>query len=222
MEPVKRRNHGTIQNQHENRIQTLERRIPVDYPLWDSTALLGDLSTVQTAGVYPFGWIFDDGGDPEDPEWDDITFTLGDLMFLPVGWNGVFEVYMTAALTGGNSNYGNYRTVVDGGDQDQHGKSHIGFIVWVYEGSTQVGSSSYSIFMSNGEQPPPLTAFGYQRYWWHHRIWGGPLNLGENQRIVLEPFFDLDETLAGNSNISGLIFALIRYQDGTGGGGFAG
>ena len=221
MEPVKRRTHGTIQNQHENRIQTLERRIPVDYPLWESTLM--DQIVVSTLGVYPFGWTFPNNGDPDDPEWDDITFTLGDLIFLPVDWNGVFELYMTAAVSGGNNLFGNYRTVVDGGDQDQHGKSHISFLVWVYEGSTQVGLSSNVMFRSFGESPPPTNSYGsHSRVYWNYSVWGGPIILAAGRRVVLEPYYALQENLGGNAQIQGLVFALKRYQDGTGGTGFSG
>lgn len=206
MRPLRRRHRGTIQTDHENRIQTLERRIPVDYPLWGSTGF--DQITINTIGNYPFGFgifandIADSPADGTDP--DDWHTSGDEYVLLPQGFTGAFKIYMTVFLLGGNSLFGNYRTVTTPGDQDQNGKSWPQVDIEVWRDNAPFGSSTYRTFVSGGEHPPVRR--NYQRQWWLFELVGGPVIMDPaRDRWVVKPYFQLNENLGGNALISGNI-----------------
>ena len=164
--------------------------------------------TVETSGNTLFGW--NGGGDCADPaDCPSEIVTFDDYLLLPQGWNGVFKTYLSAAVNSGNSNFGNYRTVVDGGDQDQHGKSRIDYIPYVMDTTGTVVDSFVGVaFHSYGEEPPPANVTIAARLWWTHKVHSGNYNLPSDQRWALQPYFALNETLAGPAQIGGLVFAV--------------
>ena len=212
MNPLKRNNPSVRATNHENRIQALERRLAEEFPQWGGAKM--DAITVETAGSTIFGWS---GGpdctDPSDQFCLNEIVSYDDYLLLPQGWNGVFKVYMSAVVTSGNANFGNYRTVVDGGDQDQHGKSFIDYITYVIDATgTVVDSSTQVAFRMHGEEPPPTGTMLSQRLWWTHKVHPGNYNLPGDQRWALQPYFSLEETLAGPADIEGLTFAVELSQ----------
>lgn len=216
MNPLKRNNPGVRATDHENRISVLERRHAVDYPLWGGDSM-GDI-TVENADTYEFGWTFP-GPDPcELPDCDpDDWHNIGDYLVLPLGYTGMFKVYMTAACSGGCAEFENYREVVDPGDLDQHGKAWLRYETEVWREGEPFGTSSLKGFMSWGEHPPaPETIPGlYQRFWWYHDIHAGVVNMNpETDQWALKPTFILTETLGGPANITGLTFA-VELMPGT-------
>ena len=193
---------------HENRIEALERRFADEYPMWGG-AKMGSI-TVENAGSTFFGWH---GGaectDPSDPDCVNEIVTYDEYLLLPQGWNGIFKTYLTAVVTSGNSNFGNYRTVVDGGDQDQHGKSFIEYVPFVIDATGTVVDSYIQVaYRAHGEEPPPTGAMISQRMWWTHKVHPGNYNLPPTERWALRPHFSLQETLAGPADIEGLTFAV--------------
>ena len=221
MRRLGRQTPNTVSSSLNTRVTNLERRHTPDYPVWFS-AIMDTITVGPTADNYPFGWAIPDDLDPDDPQNDELTFTTGDLLYLPVGWNGVMEITMTADLLGGGV-WGDYRTVIPAPFHDQHGLSFIDFVVWVYEGSTQFSFSNLRSYRMHSEEPPPNFAWSTDRTWSYYAIWGGPLFLDEGQRIVLEPFFSLGDTTWGavTASIGGLSMNVKRFAPGTGLTGFA-
>ena len=205
MDPLKRDNPGVRATNHEDRIQALERRLHPDYPIFGSASL--DTITVELADDYEFGFSSPSPSPCVLPTCDpDDWHTDGDYLVLPLGYNGMLRVYMTAACTAGNSQFGNYRTVVDGGDQDQHGKSRIGYLAEIWRNGAPFGSSGAKVFQAWGEHPPPTPSTSFnQRFWWYNDIAGGSFSMSsETDQWALKPQFVLAENLAGPATIEGL------------------
>ena len=210
MDPLKRNNPGVRATNHENRIQALERRLAEEFPQWGGDKM-GTL-TVEAQDTYLFGWS--GGGECADPsECVNEIASYGDYLLLPQGWQGIFKTYLTAVVTSGNTQFGNYRTVVDGGDQDQHGKSFIDYIPYVMDSTGTIVDSFVQVaFRAYGEVPPPNNTMLSPRLWWTHKVHPGNYNLPEDQRWALQPYFSLGETLAGPAGIEGLTFAVELSQ----------
>lgn len=206
MNPLKRDNTNVRATNHENRIQALERRLAEEFPQWGGAKM--DSITVENSGNTIFGWS--GGADCTDPaECSTEIVTFDDYLLLPEGWNGIFKTYLTAVVSSGNSNFGNYRTVVDGGDQDQHGKSFIDYITFVVDSTgTVVDSYGQVAFRAYGEVPPPNDTMLSDRLWWTHKVHPGNYNLPATERWALQPYFELSENLAGPADIEGLTFAV--------------
>lgn len=205
MNPIRRRSRSVKLRDHEDRVQALERRIPEDYPVLNGAIL--EQITVQNTDEYEFGFTFPDPEPCEPPDCDPDGFlTVGNYLVLPEGFDALFKIYLHATLSGGNSNFGNYRTVVDGGDQDQHGKSHVWCSVEIWRDLAPFGFDTYRAWSAWGEHPPVGPSGLAQRYWWYHSLTAGIGVLDPTQdRYALLPLFVLDETLAGTATITGLL-----------------
>lgn len=195
---------------HENRIDVLERRIPVDYPFLDSH-LLGFLSGITGPDDFNFGWTFpDDCSDPTGLECEDIFVTSGDYLFLPSGFNGPFEVTMQCAAAGGSFN--NYLTPVTPGDPTPTDDILPFFVAYVAEDNVVDLSTVFlGGFYQYWLQEPPMRPHGgtYDRVWTHVR--GVPANafVNENRRWALLPHLIYNGS--GTISIAGLTFATKLY-----------
>ncbi len=218
MQPLKRGSRGTVQANHENRIQTLERRIPNNYP-WNYSIVLGDTGAVGP-GSYNFGWTF---GDPcSDPVGcDESFFTDGDYLFLPLGYNDTFIVTMNAAMRSGSAP--NYLTPVTGGDVTPTDRIKIGFVPYIATDNV-VDTGSFTVasqFLANMQEPPPYRSGGYERVWSQYRvIAGGMASLGTNDRWALRPFVQVLAPVASIA-IAGQVMGVTLLPPGSTFGGAA-
>lgn len=217
MRPLKRRGRGDVQANHENRIQTLERRIPVDYPRLYSI-LLGDPGSMTGFQSKHFGWSFSDDCAGAGDSCDERFVTQGDYLLLPLGFFGQFDVTMQAALSGGS--VANYLTPVTPGDITPSNGVKIGFVPYIATNDV-VDTGSFigtSVFIQNTQEPPPSRQGGYNRIWSHMRRIPGIAGANpETDRWALLPFAIV---LAGFGpvTLTGLAMGVTLYPpEGSGG-----
>lgn len=211
MNPLRRRTRSVTLRNHEDRVQALERRIPVDYPLWVS--YLMDQVVVEVADEYFFGWSFPDDEPCELPDCEeDEAHTVGDYLLLPQGYDGAFEVYLTAFVASGSSNFSEYYTTTVGGDQSIHGKSSIAFLTEIWRDNAPFGNSTYRAYEAWGEVPPPTGVNLVDRMFSHHAVVPALSSLDiTRDRWAIAPYFDVAVTLAGPATVKGLVCAVKMF-----------
>lgn len=111
MKPMRRRGRGVTQANHENRIQTLERRIPEDYPHWYGH--LFDRVENANADSQYFTYLFPDECSGDPTECEQFFATDGEYLLFPTGHDGPFHVYLNVALAGGFANVDNKYVATD-------------------------------------------------------------------------------------------------------------
>lgn len=101
MNPLKRDNNSVRATDHENRIQTLERRLAMDYPVFCSTSGNGTPISVLAGTTETI--LFNDPGDIQDTAAGEFeTDPTGEWFMLPPAWEGAFKVYGMIAWQGGS------------------------------------------------------------------------------------------------------------------------
>lgn len=208
MNPLKRRTRGVTVAEHENRIQTLERRIPIDYPLMFSTSLGAPGALTSASPSTDFGFSFPEG-DPTDPEFDDGFCTDSTYLYLPCGFSGQYEVTMQCAETGGDAT--NYLAPVTPGDPTPSNAIIPAFVAYVaFNGIVNTGVfTTLSIFRQTTQEPPPYRQGGYDRVWAHMRIMGAnSFTAPLERRWALRPICIPTAFLAGTVNIAGLVMSV--------------
>jgi hypothetical protein len=200
-----------VQLDHENRIQTLERRITDDYP-WTWSTLLGDIEeggvTVSGPGSFNFGWAF---GQPcSDPGGCDEGFYTDDTyVYLPAGYAGQYEVTMQASL--GSGTMANVFQPVTPGDITPTNDCRIGFVPYVAENGV-VDLSTFivgAVYQLNAQEPPQRNGAGYIRVFSNVRV-NAPNSYLLNhleRRWALRPFLFLPSGV-GPVTITGLVFSI--------------
>lgn len=213
MDPIERPGRGRKQLDHENRIETLERRIPVDYP-YHYSILLGDTGAVGP-GSYSLGFTFgDDCSDPTGLECEGTFTTSGDYLFLPSGFGGVYIVTINAALQSGAAD--NYLTPVTLGDITPTNLVKPGFTAYIATDNV-VDTGSFTVaqeFIMNTQEPPAFRGGGYARLWSQYRIMGANSFLNQdNTRWALRPFVQILAPIV-SINISGLAMSVTLLPPG--------
>jgi hypothetical protein len=208
--PLKRRTRGVTVAEHENRIQTLERRIPVDYPLIDSH-LLAALTNISGPDTFEFGFTFpDECDDPTGVECEDRFVTSGNYLLLPSGFNGPFEVTMQCAATGGT--FDNYLTPVTGGDVTPTDDLTLAFVAYVAEDNV-VDTGIYfngGMYSYQLQEPPSRVNGGYDRVWTHVRAVPANSFITESRRWALLPMVQLNSGV-GPVSVGGLTITTKLY-----------
>ena len=157
MKPIEHTNRGRTQLNHENRIQTLERRIPVDYPIWASQ-LLENTGNLTGPVDHPFSFtIPDECPDPTGVECEDRFVTSGDWLLFPTGWGGApYWVSMVVALLGGASNIHNMYTMVTPGAVGETAEVSLYVEMEVWRDNAPFGTVSGYGFVMASQTPPKL------------------------------------------------------------------
>lgn len=203
MDPLKRNNPGVRATNHEDRIQALERRIPEDFPQWNSMAL--DSITESASGTYPFSPTFPSDDPCVLPDCDpDDWRTDGDYLLLPSGMIGVTEVYLVLGVTGGNSNLDEFYTLVDAADQGINGQCHGFITAELWRNDAPFGSMTGRAFSTWNEIPPPMNSTAVDRIWTHHTIIANNAFSNVNtDRIALKASFFINQALPGTITVGG-------------------
>lgn len=137
MNPLRRRTRGVKVANHENRIQTLERRIPEDYPHWYGHLL--ERVTNANADSGSFSFLFPDECDPAIDCEDDFA-TSGDYMLFPTGHDGPFHVYLNAILAGGFGNVDDKYVATDPADHTPSNLFRLQVIQEIWRDNAPYGS----------------------------------------------------------------------------------
>lgn len=216
MRPLQRRSRGTVQTNHENRIQTLERRIPEDWPQFASGLL--DVQTIDVAdtpGTFEFGWAFPD--DPcELPDCDpDDWHQDGNYLLLPQGYQGPFWITMQASCLGGCAELENYLEPVDLGDTTPTNMLRLWCYVEIWRDNEPFGDTTTSAAVFGGQHPPSPVNFLTERVWWFRRLHPGHglLDLSRD-RYALLPVFSLNPlsgSFSSNVMIGGLVLTVEMF-----------
>ena len=120
MNPLKRETPMTRSTDHEDRIQTLERRIPDDYPKWASWITDLEGGTIEASGIYLTEPTFPDDEPCVLPDCDpDEARTVGNYYLLPLGFQGPFHIYFTIVCSGGCHQIEQFYETVDLGAQGE-------------------------------------------------------------------------------------------------------
>ena len=202
MNILRRQSRGNRQLDHENRIQTLERRIPVDYPLLGSNAL--EEITVNLAGEYEFPPVFPSPEPCELPACDPEDWrTVGNYFLLPLGYKGSFEVMMLASVNGGTSLFDPYYEVVDPADQSVTGLAHPEIVIEQWRDDEPLGFANTRSYAAWGENPPPSAGLSQRRFW-HHTMAAAisAFNI-ETDRYAILSLFQVHADLGGNATVAG-------------------
>lgn len=187
--PLRRPSRGVVQLDHENRIQTLERRIPVDYPvlygqLLEQLANKGPTESVEWPFTFP-----DECGGPA-VECEDEFVTDGNYILFPTGYSGPFHVYINAYLTGGAGNVDDAYVPTIGGDDTPSKVITVTPAVEVWRDNAPYGSTSTWAFLSNGEAMRGQAGILADRVWWAHYIHPGHgIFDRDRERYALRVFF---------------------------------
>lgn len=203
MNPLKRRTRGVKVANHENRIQTLERRIPEDFPHWYGI-LLAQHNNVIGPTTVDFGFTISDdcAGDPTECE--DRFVTDGDYVLFPLGWVGQFSIYLNMAILGGNANIDDAYTPTIAADDTPSKQIGLFPAVEVWRDNAPFGSTSAFAFQAQGEMLKGQGSFLADRLFWAHHIHhgSGVFDLTRD-RFAVKPQFSWG--LAGAITVSGIM-----------------
>lgn len=202
--PLRRPSRGVVQLDHENRIQTLERRIPVDYPVLYGQ-LLDRLTNVgpSSSDEWPFTFPDDCVGDPVECE--DEFVTNGNYILFPTGYSGPFHVYLNAYLAGGAGNVDDAYVATTPGDDTPSKVISVSPAVEVWRDNAPYGSTSTWAYLSNGETMKGQAGINDDRAWWAHYIHPGHgIFDRDRERYALRVFFNVGAT-AGPVTVDGIV-----------------
>lgn len=174
MRPIERTSRGRHQLDHENRIQTLERRIPVDFPHWYGQAFNEEINVNNEGGF--FSYVFpDECLDPDPVACEEEFVTDGDYILFPTGHNGPYHCYIDVALTGGFSNVDNPYVPVDLGVRSPSRRFCMAVFEEIWRDNAPYGFITTKAWAAQGEWMPPDSEDGLSdgRVWWLYVVGTG-------------------------------------------------
>lgn len=221
MNILRRTSRGQRQLDHENRIQTLERRIPEEYPQLVSY-LLGDVST-SVDGTFDFGFEFPDDEPCDLPNCNqDDWHTVGDALLLPQEYRGPFRVHLTASLTSGTTEIDNYLEAVTPANVAPTSNVKLFALCDIFDGEVYEDTFLSKAFEARGESPPPANVTT-DRYWWYLQLAsGGGISFSGNPtfRYAVRPQVKITG-IAGAVEIAGIVLTVELLQERTALAGFS-
>lgn len=139
------------------RLNQLERRIPQDYPIWNSQ-LLKNTGNLTGPVDHPFDFTFpDDCPDPSGLACEDRFVTSGQWMLFPTGWGGApYWVSMVVKMGGGGGNIHNVYTVVTPGTLGETDEVSLWIEMEVWRNNAPFGTVSGYGFVTASQTPPKL------------------------------------------------------------------
>lgn len=169
--PIRRPSRGATQLDHENRIQTLERRIPERYPRWYGQ-LFSEVTNANNEGDQFHFFSADECFDPDPTQCEDTFVTSGDYILFPLGENGPFHVYMNVFAVGGFANFDNPYVPVDAGVTSPSKRFRFWPEQEIWRDNAPYGTISTWVYQSEGEilSADSEDAASNGRGWWLHYI----------------------------------------------------
>lgn len=208
MKPIEHTNRGRVQLNHENRIQSLERRIPIDYPLWASGSM-GDISNETGPADLNFGFQFqDDCTNPLDC--DDQFVVQGDYLLFPTGSFSVFHLYMTAFCNGSTGCEALTEAYVPNvaGTYGQTRSVLLACDVEVWRDNEPFGFSTYRAYEDWGVFGPPTSRDSLRMFTYHKIMSNIAIVDPSRDRYALKPHVFLASDVTTPLTLTGGVLAV--------------